>query len=247
MIKPDNKGASIIALILILSILTALGLVSVSLFSTGIEKSTGVVTSEQAFYAAEAGLESAIGHLKMNPSTANWLWNDGYKSKALGKGTVDAEVLQYDSYPSQTSVSPYCVTLTSNLINTTANPARTILVTVSTDPTVNPGDLGIELYNTDLIASGTCVSPVTLPVAASITTKNPEMIRYRIPEPGSFPTSVTYTVRVLGNTGGAHSLAISHPDQPGFTIANDTRSIIAAGKAGDSRREVFVAFRRQPC
>lgn len=244
----NDRGASVLGVVLILMALTILGVISVSFLTTGLEESTGEVSSARALSMAEAGLETASGRLNRSPGAAsNWLWNEGYLNKTFAGGTFDVEVLQYDSYPSQTSVSPYCVAFTSRLINTGANPARTMLVTVTRDPAVNPGDLGIELYDADLIALGACASPGISPVAASITSNNPETIRYRAQDPVSPPTDVTYTVRVLGNSGGTHSLAISHPDQPGFSVTNDTRGLICAGKSGESRRELFTAFRRQPC
>lgn len=235
-------------MVLLLSIITVLGAVFVSLLSRGFEDASGGTSSARALYIAEAGKEAAIGHLNKSPSAANWIWNDGYKTKAVGGGTVDVEVLQLDYYPNQTSVSPYCVTVTSRLLNTTVNPARTVLAILSWDPAVNAASLGIELYNTDLVGSGTCATPGVSPVAtATAASTNPQIIRYRIPEPGSFPSTVTYTVRVLGNTGGAHKLSVSHPDQSGFTTANDTRSVISTGKASNAIREIYMAFRRQPC
>lgn len=58
-----SGGASIIAVILMLTLLTTMGMVVSSLFSTSVEESTGTVTSMRAFYAAEAGAEAAFGHL----------------------------------------------------------------------------------------------------------------------------------------------------------------------------------------
>ncbi|MBI5237571.1 MAG: hypothetical protein HY887_04020, partial [Deltaproteobacteria bacterium] len=63
----SNRGASIVAVILILSILVAIGVIFVSMFSTGVEQAAGEVSSSRALYAAEAGLQSAIGHLKKTP------------------------------------------------------------------------------------------------------------------------------------------------------------------------------------
>lgn len=240
-------GASIAAVVILLAILTILGVIFVSLFSTVFEESTIEATSNMALYIAEGGIEAAMGHLKKTPVSSNWTWNDGYKNKALGSGTVDVEVLQYDNYPNQTTASPYCIVFTSTLLNTGANPARTIFATLSWDPAVNTNNLGLELFSGDLIALGTCATAAG-PVASSLTSSEPETVRYRIPEPGSFPSNVTYTVRVSGNTAAplTHNLAISHPDQPGFNLSNNTRTLIALGKARDSRREVFAAFRRQP-
>jgi len=227
-----------------MSLLSIMGAVFVSLFTTGVEVYTGEVSSGRALFIADGGVEAAMGRLNESPASTNWLWNGGYLNKTIGNGTANVEVLQYDFYPSQTTVSPYCVAITSQILNTGANPARTILASVRWDPAVNVADLGVELYNADLVGLGTCASPGSSPVASSVTSNNPETIRYRIPEPGSFPTTVTYTVRVLGNAGGAHSLAISYPDKPGFSTTNDARAIISVGKSGKSRREIFVSFRR---
>lgn len=246
--RNNSDGASVLAIIIIISLLTGLGVVFGSLMTTGIEEeSVGEVNSMSAFYNAEAGAEAAIGHLNAPPASTNWLWRSGYLDKPVGRGSVDVEVLQHDDYPTQTSASPYCVTVSASLDNTSANPARTIFVEVSKDPTVNTDNLGVELYSTDLVALGTCASPGSAPVASSITTDNPETIRYRVPEPGSFPSVITYTVRVLGSTGLAHTLGVSHPDVSGFTELNDTRSVISTGKSGDARREIFISFRRQAC
>lgn len=247
-LKNSSDGASVLAIVIIISLLTGLGVIFGSLMTTGIEEGTvGEVSSMSAFYSAEAGAEAALGHLNTSPASTNWVWRSGYLDKSIGRGSVDVEVLQYDDYPTQTSVSPYCVTVSASLENTSANPARTIFVEVYKDPTTNTDDLGVELYNTDLVALGTCASPGSAPVAVSITTDNPETIRYRVPEPGSFPTTITYTVRVIGSTGLAHVLGVSHPDISGFTELNDTRSIISTGKSGDARREIFISFRRQAC
>lgn len=247
-LKNRSDGASVLAIVIIISVLTALGVVFSSLMTTGIEEeSIGQVNSMRALYNAEAGAEAALGHLNTAPASTNWVWMSGYLDKSIGGGTVDVEVLQYDDYPAQTSVSPYCVTLSASLVNTSANPARTIFVELTKDPAVNADNLGVELYDTDLVALGTCASPGSTPVATSVTSDNPETIRYRVPEPGSFPSTVTYTVRVLGSTGLSHRLGISHPDMSGFTELNDTRSVISTGKSGDARREIFISFRRQPC
>ncbi len=246
--RNNSDGASVLAIIIIISLLTGLGVVFGSLMTTGIEEeSIGEVNSMSAFYNAEAGAEAAIGHLNAPPASTNWLWRSGYLDKPVGRGSVDVEVLQHDDYPAQASVSPYCVTVSASLDNISANPARTIFVEVYKDPTVNTDNLGVELYSTDLIALGTCASPGSAPVASSITTDNPETIRYRVPEPGSFPSVITYTVRVLGSTGLTHTLGVSHPDVSGFTELNDTRSVISTGKSGDARREIFISFRRQAC
>ncbi|MBI5826176.1 MAG: hypothetical protein HZB22_00355 [Deltaproteobacteria bacterium] len=242
-----QKGVSVLTVVLIMSILSIIGAVFVSFFTTGVEVLTGEVGSGRALFIADGAAEAAMGRLNASPASTNWLWSSGYLNKTIGGGTANVEVLQHDPYPSQTTASPYCIAITPQLLNTGANPARTILASVKWDPSVNPADLGVELYNADLVGLGTCATPGALPVASSVTSNNPETIRYRIPEPGSFPATVTYTVRVVGNAGGAHSLAVSYPDKPGFSTTNDARAVISAGKSGNARREIFVSFRRQPC
>ena len=239
-----QRGVAVLTVVLIMSLLSIMGAVFVSLFTTGVEVYTGEVSSGRALYIADGGAEAAMGRLNEPPASTNWLWNGGYLNKAIGNGTADVEVLQYDSYPNQTTVSPYCVSIVSQIVNTGANPARTIIAGVKWDPAVNAADLGVELYNADLVGLGTCAAPGSSPVASSVTSNSPETVRYRVPEPGSFPTTVTYTVRVLGNAGGTHSLAVSYPDKPGFSTTNDARAVISAGKSGNSRREIFVSFRR---
>lgn len=238
----NQKGVSIIALAFIIVILSFLGIVFLSLFTTGTEESTNEYNSTRALYIAEGGAEAAIEHLTQS-GASNWQWNDGYKDKSLGDGTVDVEVLEYNQYLGQTSNSPTCTSFTNVIINTTTNPARTVLVNLAWNPSVNANNLGLELYNADV--TGSCASPPAgNKVATSTTSNNPEVIRYRIPEPGSFPTTYTYTVRVLGNTGSAsYDLTFSHPDSSGFG-SSSWRSLIALGKMKDARREVFTAFRK---
>jgi len=237
----NQSGASVVVVALMLAIVTSLGVVFVALLSTGVEVSVAELNSARALYIAEAGAEVAAAKLK-----GDWLWKDGYAAKQIGPalwgGSFDLEPLQGDLYPSQTSASPYCITFTSEIVNTAAKPARTALVRLAWDPAVNGANLGVELYNSDVSAS--CAAPGPAPVAASQTANNPEILRYKIPEPGSFPITVTYTVRVTGNAGGAHSLSIMHPDMPGFSTANDYRTLIVLGKSGDSKREAVITVRR---
>ncbi|MBI5970823.1 MAG: hypothetical protein HY884_06680 [Deltaproteobacteria bacterium] len=239
----NQKGASVVAVALMLAVITSIGIVFVSLLSTGVEISVTELNSARALYIAEAGAEVAAAKFKND-----WLWKDGYSAKQIGPalwgGSFDLEPLQGDMYPSQTSASPYCIAFTSEMVNTAAKPARTVLVRLAWDPAVNPANLGLELYNSDVSAS--CAAPAPAPVAASQTANNPEILRYKIPEPGSFPTTVTYTVRVTGNAGNAHSLSIIHPDMPGFSTADVYRALIVLGKSGDSRRETVITVRRLP-
>jgi len=239
----NQKGISIITLAFIILIIAFLGLVFTSFLTTSSEESVNEYNSTRALYIAEGGAESAMMHLNQPPASTYWLWNDGYLNKSLGDGTVDVEVLQYEQYLSQTSNSPTCTSFTNVIINTTTNPARTVLVNLTWNPSVNANNLGLELYNADV--TGSCASPPAgNRVATSTTSNNPEVIRYRIPEPGSFPTTYTYTVRVLGNTGSAsYDLTFSHPDESGFG-SSDWRSLIALGKMKDAKREVFTAFRK---
>ncbi len=240
----NQSGASVVAVALMLAIVTSIGIVFVSLHSTGVEVSVTELNSARALYITEAGAEAAAAKLK-----GDWLWKDGYAAKGIGPGlwagSFDLEPLQADIYPSQTSASPYCITFTSEMVNTATKPARTVLVRLAWDPAVNPADLGVELYNSDVSAS--CAAPGPAPVAASQTAKNPEILRYKMPEPGSFPTTVTYTVRVTGNAGNAHSLSVMHPDMPGFSVANEYRTLIVLGRCGDSRRETVITIRRVSC
>lgn len=240
-ILKNQSGASAVAVALMLAIVTSIGIVFVALLSTGAEVSVTELNSARALYIAEAGSEIAAIKLK-----GDWLWKDGYSAKGIGPslwgGSFDLEALQADLYPSQTSASPYCVTFTSEIVNTATKPARTALVRLAWDAAVNGADLGVELYNSDVSAS--CAAPGPAPVAASQTANNPEILRYRIPEPGSFPATVTYTVRVTGNAGGAHSLSIMHPDMPGFSTANLYRALIVLGRSGDSKREAVITIGR---
>lgn len=248
----NNKGASVTAIIIILSILTVLGVVFVSLFSTGLEESTGEVNSTRALYAAEAGLESAIGHLKQTPVSTNWSWRDGYLNKAVGSGTVDAEVLEYENRDSTLTASNQCEPFESTIVATGANPSRTVYAALAWS---SSSDMGIELYDNTVADCNNPAASAAL-IASSITSKMPEIIRYRITD--AAPATVTYTVRVLGTNSDSYKLRISHPDESSFGSGStcgqpagapfDTcmRSIISLGKYSNARREVFAGFSRNP-
>ncbi|TAN63534.1 hypothetical protein EPN18_02145 [bacterium] len=248
----NNSGASAVAVILLLSILTVAGIVFVSVMGTGIEQSVVEVSSMRALYAAEGGAETATGRLKK----ISWLWNDGYSNKALGTGTTssstfNAEVLEYEGRDATLPAAAYkceAFQLVVKSLVVGANTARTVylgLYSTSASP------LGLQLYNADV--TGACAAPpagnLVDTVAASSTAKS---IRYRIPEPLTPPVTYTYTARVTGTAGTAYQLRLSHPDEPAFSAGitcgaitgtpyQCQRSIISIGKVRDSRREVFQA------
>lgn len=240
----DERGASAALVIILLMMLTIAGVVFVSIFSTGIEVSTLEASSTRALYAAEAGIETAIGRLKKSPVATNWAWNSGYLDKPAGSGAVDVEVLQYEDRDGNTS-SPVCEPFVSSIVAGVTNPARTIYVTLAWS---SADDLGIELYD-NMVAD--CNDPTASAnlIASSLTTEKPESVRYRIS--AAAPADLPYTVRVTGNPAGNNFvLRISHPDDTENTITParfttaSTRSAISLGKSDRARREIFSAFSR---
>jgi len=228
-------------MIFIISLITFLGVVFSSFLSTGAQKSVIEVSSLRALYAAEAGVESAIGHLKKTPASTYWFWNDGYVNKAVGSGSVSVEVLQYEDR-SSTAASPRCETFTSSIEAAGANPARTVYVGLTWDYIVNANNLDMNLFS-----DGACVTLITGLSKTIIydptgVFRRSVFLRYRIG--AGAPAVLTYSVRVLNNTAGAaYKLGISHPDDTAF-LSSSLRSVISAGNVNDANREVFSAFRR---
>jgi len=248
----DMKGASVTAVILILAILTAIGVIFTSLFTTGIEESTGEVLSTRALYAAEAGVETAIGRLKMNPVSTNWGWHDGYNDKAVGSGSFDVEVLQYEERDSTLAAAFACEPFESTIDPAVTNPPRTVYVLLSW---ASASNMGVELYDN---AVADCSNPTASAnlLTSSLTAGKPERIRYRIT--AASPPPLTYTVRVVGTAGDSYRLRIAHPQESAFGTGNTCgapagapydecmRAIISLGKHGNARREVFAAMSRTP-
>lgn len=248
----NTRGASVVSVLLILSILTSLGLVFASLFSTGVEETTGEVISSRALYQAEAGMEAAKGRLMKQPASSNWIWRDGYSDKPLGGGSFNVEVLEFEARDSTLSVPFACEPFESVITSTGANPARTIYAILAWGSASN---MGLELYDNAVV---NCANPSTSAnlVASSNTNTMPERIRYWIT--ASAPTTLIYTVRVTGNPGDSYALRIAHPDETGFGVGNNCgvpagqphdecmRALIALGKYKDARRELFMGFSRRP-
>lgn len=255
-ILKSNRGASVAAVILLISILTVAGIVFVSVMGGGIEQSVIEVSSTRALYSAEAGAETATGRLKKPPITANWLWNDGYLNKAVGTGTTsagtfDTEVLEYENRDASLALAYKCEAfqMVVKALVPGANTARTVYMGLSSSSANN---LGLQLYNADVTAS--CAAPPVINLVDSVTASNTaKSIRYRIPSP---PATYTYTARVTGLAGTAYQLRISHPDEPTFSASGNNcgmitgapyqcqRSLISLGKVKDARREVFQAVTR---
>ncbi len=234
-----EKGAGVGGVIFLIALLSVMGVVFVSLLTTGIEAPTAEVLSQRAIYVAEAGIEAAMGHLKRTPVGTNWLWNDGYSNRSVGNGTVDVEILQYENRDGTLTSTYQCEEFTSSIEATGENPARTVYITLSWTSTNN---FDLELYDAGGID---CANPLAgANLIASSTTNRPEVIRYRIPD--SAPANITYTVRVVGTSGDSYRLRIAHPDEPGFSSSNKTRAIISLGRVNNAIREVFIAFRREP-
>lgn len=249
----NDRGASIVAVVILISIITVLGVIFVSLFSTGVEESTAEATSTRALHIAEGGVEAAVGRLKKPPVSANWTWNDGYKDKALGSGTVDVEVLEYEMRDGTLASSVQCEPFESVIEAAGANPARTVYISLAWSASNN---LGLELYDNTVADCNNPLASANL-IASSVTSNKPEVIRYYIG--AAPPATLQYTVRITGGAAGvAYNLRISHPDESGFSSANTCaqpdglpydpcmRALIALGKAGNTRREVFAGFSRTP-
>lgn len=251
----NEDGVSIVAVIIMVGILTIAGVVFVSMFSTGVEQSVVEVISGRALYLAEAGSETAIGKLKKNPVTTNWLWNDGYSAKPLTGGTFDVEVLEYENRDSAIPGAGYVCTAIEIVVKPLvggANTARTVLATLSS---ASASNLGMALYNANVVAS--CAAPPGGNLVDTITASNvPKTMRYRIPEPGVTPVTYTYTMRVTGINGTAYNLRISHPDEPTFSASGNAcgtitgapykcqRGLLSLGRANNARRETFQGLSR---
>lgn len=250
--QKEMRGASVVSVLLILSILTALGIVFSSLFLTGVEETTGEVISARALYLAEAGVETATGRLKMNPVSTNWLWRDGYKDKALGGGAFDVEVLEYEARDSSLAAAYACEPIESIIAATGANPSRTVYASLAWTSASN---MGLELYDN---AVADCANPAASAnlLASSNTAAMPERLRYWIG--AAAPATLAYTVRVTGVPGDSYALRITHPDESAFGSGNTCgapagppydecmRALISSGKYKDARREVFTGLSRTP-
>ena len=232
----NQKGVSITAVVFIIVILSFMGVIFVSLLTTGVEESVVEYDSSRALYIAEGGAEAAIGHLKLTGASCTcggncWTcWNDGYLDRPLGADRVDVEVLQYDNRDCTGGCGNACESFVSSTEIGGDNPARTIY-TVLTWAAV--AALDINLYS-DAVCT-TAVANVS-----KTTLSNAVFLRYRIT---AAPATPTYYVGVTNGSGVVYQLRISHPDELGFTSSN-MRSLISLGKMNNARREVFTAFRK---
>lgn len=248
----NERGASIVGVILVLAVLTLSGVIFVSIFSTGVEESTGEVLSSRALFASEGGLETAIGHLKKTPVSTNWLWKDGYLAKPIGGGTVDVEVLEYESRDSTLTASNKCEPFESVIVSTGANPARTVYVSLAWSSASN---MELQLYDNNVADCNNPTASANL-IASSATSNMPETIRYRVQT--APPATVTYTARVTGTVGDAYKLRIAHPDETNFGTGSTCgqpagppydscmRAVVSLGRHQNARREVFSGFSRTP-
>lgn len=245
-----SSGASIVAVIMLLAIVTLLGVMFVSIFTGSLEKSIGFTLSARALYSAEGGLEAAIGHLKRAPASVYWPWRDGYLNKAAGSGTVDVEVLEYENRDFTLVSSVRCEPFESTIVAAGANPSRTVYIALSWGTSNN---MNLELYDNSVADCNNPLASANL-LASSMTANMPEMIRYRITN--AAPATLTYTARVSGTAGDAFQLRISHPDEAAFGTGKTCgqpagppfkkcmRAVISLGKAQNARREVFAGFSR---
>lgn len=248
----STRGASVTGVVIIIAVLTVLAVVFTSLITTSVEEAGGAVSSARALYIAEGGVEAAMGHLKQTPVSANWAWRDGYLGKAIASGTVDVEVLEYESRDGTLTGTNACEPFESTVVAAGANPSRTVYITLAWS---SGTDMGVELYGSTVADCADPTASATL-LASSLTTEKPEVIRYRVPD--AAPATVTYTARVTGVNGDAYRLRIAHPDESAFGSGNTCgapagpptvrcdRAVISLGRSADARREVFSAFTRVP-
>lgn len=249
---PNDRGASVVSVVLILAIMTTLGIVFASLFSTGVEEATGEAVSTRALYQAEAGVEIATGRLKKNPVSINWAWQDGYKDKILSGGSFDVEVLEYEARDSVLAAPYACEPFESVITSAGANPARTIYAVAAWPSTT---DMGIELYDNNVADCGDPAASANL-LASSSTSAKPERIRYWIT--AAAPATLTYTIRVTGTPGESYTLRIAHPQEAAFGTGRTCgfpagppydecmRALISLGRYANARREVFAGLTRTP-
>lgn len=251
-LRNSDRGASVVSVVLILAILTTLGIVFASLFSTGVEETAGEAVSSRALYQAEAGIETATGRLKKTPVSANWAWQEGYRDKPLGGGRFDVEVLEYESRDSVFAASYACEPFESVITASGANPSRTVYAVAAW---ASASDMAIELYDNNVLDCANPAASANL-IAISDTAYKPEWIRYRIT--AAAPATLTYTIRVTGVPGESYTLRIAHPQEAAFGTGNTCgapagppygecmRALISLGKYGNARREVFTGLTRTP-
>ena len=242
-----QEGVSVLLVVFIIVAITFLGLIFVSLLTTGSEVASREVDSLEAIYVAEGAMEATISSLRQAPPATFWVWNDGYLARALGAGTADVEVLQYehDDTDDVDALNPDCIDFVSTIVSTGANPARTIYVTLYWETT---DDLDIALFDDDTCGAG---AGVEITATATVTKTNTETIRYRMQNADG---DYHWSVEVSNNDTGPsdYTLSISHPDdtETVLTAAQFTaaswRSIISEGTVNDAVREVFAAIERNP-
>jgi hypothetical protein len=250
--RPNDSGASVVSVVLILAIMTTLGIVFSSLFSTGVEEATGEAVSTRALYQAEAGVETATGRLKKNPVALNWGWQDGYKEKVLSGGSFDVEVLEYEARDAVLAAPYACEPFESVITSAGVNPARTIYA-VAAWPSAT--DMDLELYDNNVADCADPAASANL-LASSNTSAKPERLRYRIS--ASSPATLTYTIRVTGTPGDSYTLRIAHPQEAAFGTGRTCgapagppydecmRALISLGRYANARREVFTGLTRNP-
>lgn len=232
----NERGVSIILLAIIIVLFGLLGIVFLSLFTTGVQVSVMDLNSMRALYVAEGVGETVMGYQKQVPWNTYWAWNDGYLDKALGAGTVDVEVLQYDNADGTVTGGLDCVDFESSIESGGENDALTIYITLRW---TSANAFGLNLY------AGTCISPGALTASSVASAAKERTILYRIA--AAPPQTIDYNVVVTGTSGDSYELRIAHPDESGFNAA-DIRALIALGRVQKARREVFVAYcRRGTC
>jgi Tfp pilus assembly protein PilX len=221
----DEKGLSLVVSLLMIAALLLLGTTAVIMSTTDVKISANYKTANQAFFAAEAGIEEARARLKADaanpitdghPTQAGWSAYIGAETKAQGKG-----------YDSSNALHVRVASLQSAL-------DFTVQIVHKTDSAGNVlywGDSNGDGYNERNTAMGQNIYLVTSYGAASGASKTIEAEMARnppIPVPGALYVKASTTIQgtsthIIGTDqcGGA--------DKPGITTTLATDSISMSG------------------
>ena len=97
-----NKGFALIASVIILTLLSALGLFGVSLLSTDTHISVDAMMADEAFYLAEAGLKHVMAKIVYDESFRN---SPTQVVKSFGSGSFTVDTVKVDNTYTLTSTS----------------------------------------------------------------------------------------------------------------------------------------------
>lgn len=80
----SEQGQALLVALMVVVLLTALGTAGLTIAAYSRQASAGELDRTQALYVADAGLELALGRLKVDP-----LWRDGFTGLPFGGGTIE--------------------------------------------------------------------------------------------------------------------------------------------------------------